>query len=275
MEETLRLRSLVEEINRSKVKTDYELVNLRINLEEAKNENSTVLQELENTRNKLADAEQLISSQDKLVRDLEEKIQENSFRGAEPAAERSEADGAEAPEEQQLTPSSAISDNKQISDPLRDEELGRLSQECKSLQELVQKLEEKNANLQADCLRKDGFLLSSNNKIEQLEARASEVSLAGPGSCVTPLVSEAASALSVPDTSLQETAEVRERLESVQAEKDKLEGDVSRLEEELSIIAVASRTLTACTVIPVIVLLIAIVMAFQPLISSIFGTRDF
>ena len=44
MEETLRLRSLVEEINRSKVKTDYELVNLRINLEEAKNENSTVLQ---------------------------------------------------------------------------------------------------------------------------------------------------------------------------------------------------------------------------------------
>ena len=38
----------------------------------------------------------------------------------------------------------------------------------------------------------------------------------------------------------------------LQAEKDRLEGDVSRLEEELSIIAVASRTLTACTVIPVI-----------------------
>ena len=37
-----------------------------------------------------------------------------------------------------------------------------------------------------------------------------------------------------------------------QAEKDKLEVDVSRLEEELSIIAVASRTLTACTVIPII-----------------------
>ena len=106
-------------------------------------------QELENTRNKLADAEQLISSQDKLVRDLEEKIQENSFRAAEPAAERSEGDGAEAPEEQQPTQSSAITpdpDNKQISDPLREEE--RLSKECKSLQELVQKLEEKNANLQ-------------------------------------------------------------------------------------------------------------------------------
>ena len=83
------------------------------------------------------------------MRDLEEKIQENSFRAAEPAAERSEGDGAEAPEEQQLTKSSAITpdpDNQQISDPLREEE--RLSKECKSLQELVQKLEEKNANLQ-------------------------------------------------------------------------------------------------------------------------------
>merc|ERR1711942_213726 len=78
VEETTRLRNLVEEINRSKIKTDYELVNLRINLEEAKNENSTVLQDLENTRNKLADAEKLISSQDELVKDLEEKIHENT-----------------------------------------------------------------------------------------------------------------------------------------------------------------------------------------------------
>ena len=62
VEETTRLRVLVEEINRfitwtkyfqilklisqfrSKTKTDYELVNLRIDLEEAKNENSLVLQ---------------------------------------------------------------------------------------------------------------------------------------------------------------------------------------------------------------------------------------
>lgn len=87
-------------------------------------------------------------------------------------------------------------------------------------------------------------------------------------------VSRPASSPSVSDTNLKEESgfnEVMVRLESVQvchfpfiqiimvlikrqsqAEKDKLEGDVSRLEEELSIIAVASRTLTACTVIPVI-----------------------
>lgn len=36
--------TLVRFVKRSKKKTDCELVNLRINLEEAKNENSTVLQ---------------------------------------------------------------------------------------------------------------------------------------------------------------------------------------------------------------------------------------
>ena len=39
-----RLRGVVEEMARARTKTDHELVNLRINLEEARNENTTVLQ---------------------------------------------------------------------------------------------------------------------------------------------------------------------------------------------------------------------------------------
>ena len=46
------MQSLVKEINRFKVKTYYELVNLRINLEETKNENSWLKYELSTTENK-------------------------------------------------------------------------------------------------------------------------------------------------------------------------------------------------------------------------------
>ena len=60
-----------------------------------------------------------------------------------------------------------------------------------------------------------------------------------------------------------------------QEEKSRLEVDVSALEEELETLAAASRTLTACTVLPLIVLIIAIVTAFLPLVSHLFGTRDF
>ena len=77
----------------------------------------------------------------------------------------------------------------------------------------------------------------------------------------------------------------------LKAEKCQLEVDVSQLEDELSTLAVASRSLTACTVIPIIgqytrhydrhfltfflVLLVAIVTAFLPVVSNILGTRDF
>ena len=48
-----------------------------------------------------------------------------------------------------------------------------------------------------------------------------------------------------------------------------MEADVSVLEEELETLAAASRTLTACTVLPLIVLIIAIVTAFLPLVSHL------
>ena len=53
----------------------------------------------------------------------------------------------------------------------------------------------------------------------QLETRVSEVRLTGPGSPVTACVTEAPSAPSVSDSSLQEAgeaAQVKERLDSVQ-----------------------------------------------------------
>jgi len=240
LEETSRLRGFVEEIDRSKKKTDCELVNLRINLEEAKNENSTVLQELENTRNKLSDAEKLISTQDKLVKDLEEKLQENTFR----QSDRVLGEEGEA----------TTTDVKHISD--LEQDVNRLTIECKSLQEQVQTLEDANCKLSASLRaasppdrEEGGETGQSSSQLEQSLVEAEE-KIAG-------------------------LLQVKEKLFNVQAEKERLEGDVTRLEEELSIIAVASRTLTACTVIPIIVLLVAIVMAFLPWISSIFGTRDF
>jgi len=55
-----RLRSVVEEMARARTNVDNQLVNLRINLEEAKHENSTVLKELDSVRGKLGAAERLV-----------------------------------------------------------------------------------------------------------------------------------------------------------------------------------------------------------------------
>ena len=77
------------------------------------------------------------------MKDLEEKVQENSFRddinrAADQALNTSDVTSA----------MSSSDDAKQISDPLIEEDLARLTHECKSLQEMVQKLTEENAVLQ-------------------------------------------------------------------------------------------------------------------------------
>ena len=130
-------------------------------------------QELENTRNKLADAEQLISSQDKLVMDLEDKVQENSLRQDtdrqvptldkslntsqtedSSVTDRSQTEDSSSvtdmsqTEDRSQTDSAISQDSSQQSDPLIEEDLARLTHECKLLQDMVQKLEEANANLQ-------------------------------------------------------------------------------------------------------------------------------
>eukprot|EP00092_Neocalanus_flemingeri_P037773 GFUD01041121.1.p1 GENE.GFUD01041121.1~~GFUD01041121.1.p1 ORF type:complete len:760 (-),score=245.19 GFUD01041121.1:42-2321(-) len=312
LEDSSRLRGLVEDLNKSKVKTDHELVNLRINLEEAKNENATILQELENTRNKLVDAEKLIESQDKLVRDLEEKVHENTFREPSETPTTSSEEPAATTVPQPPSLSSAIAtqatslqpSNKQTDDQPDPSEKARgqiaaLTDECQALTDKVQKLEQANSALQAKCVQKNEALSNSTPVLGSLHKSESGGPLAtspprgetGPEvpardpvnvSGILNLSVSSCSDISQLEISLEEAEDkiagllkVKEKLVIVQAEKSQLELDVSILEDELSTLAVASRSLTACTVIPIIVLLIAIVTAFLPLVSSILGTRDF
>ena len=76
-----------------------------------------------------------------MVKDLEEKIHENTPSNSDQNSTNSEQKSA------------ILTSDKKISDPLIEEDLARLSHECKSLQEMVQKLEEANANLQVSATR--------------------------------------------------------------------------------------------------------------------------
>merc|ERR1712179_184202 len=299
LEDSSRLRVLVEDLNKSKVKTDYELVNLRINLEEAKNENATILQELENTRNKLVDAEKLIESQDKLVRDLEEKVHENTFRESTDIKSSISEEPAATSVPHTPTPSSAIATNETPDKPTDKptaEHLAAMAEECRNLQEQVKKLMQDNTALQARCQKheEDHNTKPSLGPLHQSESGAASPLASSPAriddlpreslttSGVLNLSGSSCSDISQLELSLEEAEgkiagllKVKEKLVQVQAEKCQLEVDVSQLEDELSTLAVASRSLTACTVIPIIVLLVAIVTAFLPVVSNILGTRDF
>jgi len=270
-----RLRAIVEEMTRARTNTDNELVNLRINLEEAKNENVTILQELEKTRLKLASVERVAAEKEALVKKLEESCRQDGSLKAKDTSNDASMDKLKEP--------SANSSDESVEQDTFDSLRNRLKAlEAENVQlkakyasreevmhqvQLSQPLEEENV----------GDRISSN-----LPISGSSSSLLLESSSSTSLLDQSTSSTSALEQSLEEAESriagllsVKDRLVTVQEEKSRLEVDVSTLEEELETLVAASRTLTACTVLPILVLIIAIVIAFLPLVSQLFGTRGF
>jgi len=270
-----RLRATVEEMTRARTNTDNELVNLRINLEEAKNENVTILQELEKTRLKLASVERVAAEKEAMVKKLEESCRQGSTLKAKDTSNDASMD--------KLKELSANSSDESVEQDTFDSLRNRLKAlEAENVQlkakyasreevmhqvQLSQPLEEENV----------GDRISSN-----LPISGSSSSLLLESSSSTSLLDQSTSSTSALEQSLEEAESriagllsVKDRLVTVQEEKSRLEVDVSTLEEELETLVAASRTLTACTVLPILVLIIAIVIAFLPLVSQLFGTRGF
>jgi len=273
-----RLRGVVTEMNKARSASHHHIVNLRINLEEAKNENATILQELENTRNKLCDAEKALAEKAALVVSLQQS--------AEPVQNAEEYSSS--------APSSSSS----------------LQEEVSSLRERLRGLQQENDSLKAERVLADSALASKleteAGKEEAVSGTKQECGLPfqarqeapgpGPGlpsqahrqsSCDSCGLSESvldtsSSATSVLEQSLEEAEariagllQLRDRLVTTQEEKARLEQDVASLSEEVSALAVASRGVTAASLLPLLVLIVALVTAFLPTVSTLLGTKDF
>jgi len=266
-----RLRATVEEMTRARSNTDNELVNLRINLEEAKNENVTILQELEKTRVKLASAERVVVEKEALAKKLEESCRQDTSKDTSKDASKEllRDTPANSPDE---------SAKQDTFDSLRNR-LKTLEAENALLKAKYASREEAMDGVQPLQPLEEGSVgerISSN-----LPISSSSSSLLESSSSLS-LLDQSTSSTSALEQSLEEAESriagllsVKDRLVTVQEEKSRLEVDVSTLEEELETLAAASRTLTACTVLPILVLIIAIVTAFLPLVSQLFGTRGF
>merc|ERR1711934_648641 len=247
--------------------TDNELVNLRINLEEAKNENVTILQELEKTRLKLASVERVAAEKEVLVKKLEVSCRQDTSKDT---IRDSSMDTIRDTSKDASKDTSANSSNQETFDSLRNR---------------LKALEAENVQLKAKYASEEQAM----DKVQLPQPLEEEIAgdrissnLPISGSSSSLLLDSPSSTSSALEQSLEEAESriasllsVKDRLVMVQEEKSRLDVDVTTLEEELETLATASRTLTACTVLPILVLIIAIVIAFLPFVSQLFGTRGF
>jgi len=364
MNEVNRLRGLVEDLSRARDKNEDEIRRTRDALDEARHDSSVVLQELNNTKNKLEDAERLIETQDSLVREMETRVQENTIS----SAPESEGDqqlppfpaapgGADFPlgdldtldprnssralvelhlkvselEEENLLlkqklketelenekiqktsavePTAATSSpvetlNAAIQDSTLDARTSKISAESTSKSTPTVGADHSQASATETHNGEDSTASTSNSSTTQQQSLGSRtVDLGEPlassnsermeradlnlstasslGLNESALSCSSCSDLSSVERALVEAEEkiakllkVKESLVAIQTEKSMLEGEVSCLEEDIEALAVTSRFLTLCNIAPVLVILVAIVIAFLPTISAILGTKE-
>jgi len=356
-----RLRGLAEELVRAREKYESDVNSLKEALSEARSDSSAVLQELNNTRNKLDNAEKLIDTQDNLLREMELRVKENSNSAELISA--SEEDGVST---RQLTspvegselvsaadmegtlkrPVGGRRGSEQASEPLVVElnhKISHLEEENCQLKEKLLETKEKllNQELVAAANSVDLTPLASSSGVaapaaslsaaptgqeqptnhqsvgceqpawldgqshgstletlvyntttttkdnsaqnnDEVSDAVSELEGGSHGGCgVLNLSCSSCGDLSAVEQALQEAEEkiarllaTRDRLAQVQNENRELEMSVSEMEEEIEMLSVTSRYLTACNLIPVLVMFVAVVIAFLPSVSSVLGTRD-
>ena len=87
-------------------------------------------------------------------------------------------------------------------------------------------------------------------------------------------ISQLEKSLNEANDKISELLKVKERYAEVDLEKTNLGNNLSELEEEMDVLSFQTRTATACSMVPLVILVLAIMVAYLPYLSSLFGTVD-
>lgn len=140
--------------------------------------------------------------------------------------------------------------------------------------EIAKLLEEKeticgeNESLRADLESQ----LAVIEEYEQKQMASSSTSTMVGSSIVNPHMLE--KSLSEAEAKISELLKVKEKYGEVSAEKSSLALNMSEMQDEMNLMTLQTRTATACALIPLAVVIIAICVTYLPFVSNFFGTTD-
>lgn len=227
-----------------------ELEIYRRNYEEVLRGNETMTSELTLARLHLDEAGQHLEDKEELIRNLRQQL---------------ELMEAPLPPEPSISPTEEQERTVSTEDELC-EQLARartaydsLSAENDKLCEAVQEMQQRLEDLEAEAAEKrggdslrllagDGGDRSRQEELEQLLQEA--------------------------ERKITELLKIKEKFVEVDAEKSNLALNLSELEEEMDVLSLQTRTATACSLIPLAILVLAVVVAYLPSLSNLLGTAE-
>ena len=231
-----------KELNEKILNLESELNNYKNKYEILVNNSNTIDNALLDAQNKLKEVNTCLEQKDSEISKMELKLQETSNRMQEEilAAEKCKNDATE-------------------SEQLRSQ--------------LAKLTSEKDTLVNDNKLWKDKAV-----KFESLlqECQGSAIDKS-PGKSVNnddPDINSLEKALNEANNKISELLKVKEKYAEVDQEKTNLGNNLSELEEEMDVLSFQTRTATAFSVVPLGILLLAIMIAYLPYLSSLFGTVD-
>ncbi|KFM77362.1 Sarcolemmal membrane-associated protein, partial [Stegodyphus mimosarum] len=240
-----QLKKLLNEARDSKLLVEIELSQVRSQLDEVQNNSKKISSELHNVQEQLIAARQNVKEKTEQVLDLERKLTGIHF----------------------------LEENKNETE-LSKIDYEHVKKECAIYQERVKaleadlikciventKLETQSKTLAESCLQLEAALGSRDGDYWKSHAVVSKSEL-----------EETAKKLA---DAREEIVLVKERYEECNKEKSYLQGELNSLKEQLELLSVQSKTVSVCSVIPLMILAIAMMLAFYPTLAHLTATSD-
>lgn len=277
-----QLKKLLCETRDNKKVVEGELIEVRGQLDEVQNNELKMAAELNYVQEQLSIARKNAQRKADQVIQLENKLQ--SIR-----KEGDDDDDRDSPEEKDnLNESPFISMNfKELNETLSSMENSSLESSTPEYEKLIKDCamyKEKICDLECDLLKyivsnsrleaQSQTLVESCSKLETAKQALEE----RDGDYWKEHRVMSQSELDVAERKLVDAHEeiilVKERFEECNREKSYLQGELHALKEQLQLLSVQSKTVGACSVIPLIVLAIAMLLAFYPTLAHLTATSD-
>ena len=130
-----------------------------------------------------------------------------------------------------------------------------------------------------ESLVKDNKLLKDNagkyeSLLQECQENVNSKSQRNLTANETDIISNLEKSLNEANNKISELLKVKEKYAEVDLEKTNLGHNLSELEEEMDVLSFQTRTATAFSVVPLAILVLAIMVAYLPYLSSLFGTVD-
>lgn len=278
-----QLKKLLSDARDNKKLADSELLHAKSQLEEAERDVKSISAELQFVLDQLIRAKQELKEKTDQSQVLENKLM-SITNESDPNKQKeliqetlNELKNPSTPVKDSQESISSISQSTKDKEYVSFKEYENLKKDCAIYEERVKTLESdlmkhvyENSRLEAQSK----ILAETCSKLESAKANSLDSDPDSQDDLTPVIKSDLVDTVKKLLDAQEEITLIKERYEECNKEKSYLQGELNTLKEQLQLLSVQSKTVSVCSIIPLIILAVAVMLAFYPTLAHLTATSD-